>query len=228
MERIDIIELIGKDFLTSNIENGEFSYEKALKAIGKNYLDYLDKDCDIKHKNLDLRFSNDRLSIIIETKTDISKNLKKNLKQLQSYLNMEKALTNNKIIAILASTNNELIRVYYGSDFSISEDDLQAEEINIKSFFEYEDIYFGVKNNKLEIIKNTYKLNELLHKYGIKERIRSQFVGTCLLALKHGLVYSLPKDSEEVVEENGVKYNKVIRKETIKNSQIRSGIKDIL
>jgi len=40
MERIDIIELIGKDFLTSNIENGEFSYEKALKAIGKNYLDY--------------------------------------------------------------------------------------------------------------------------------------------------------------------------------------------
>ena len=28
------------------------------------------------------------------------------------------------------------------------------------------------------------KLNELLHKNGIKEEIRGQFVGTCLLALK--------------------------------------------
>ena len=228
MERIDIIGLIGKEFLTSNIENSEFSYEKALKAIGKNYLDYLDKDCAIKHKNLDLRFSNERLSILVETKADISKNLKKNLKQLQSYLNMERALTDNKVIAVLASTNNSLIRIYYGIDFSISEDDFQKEEIRLKSFLEYEDIYFGVKNNKLEIIKNTYKLNELLHKYGIKERIRSQFVGTCLLALKHGLVYSLPKDKEEVIKDNGVESKKVIRKETIKNSQIRTGIKDIL
>ena len=49
--------------------------------------------------------------------------------------------------------------------------------------------YFWHKNDKLKIIQNTYDLNELLHKYGIKEKIRSQFVGTCLLALKNGLIY---------------------------------------
>ena len=41
-------------------------------------------------------------------------------------------------------------------------------------------------------MQNTYKLNELLHKHGIKEKIRSQFVGTCLLSLKNGLEYSSP------------------------------------
>ena len=29
-------------------------------------------------------------------------------------------------------------------------------------------------NNKEEVMKNTYALNELLHKYGIQERLRSQ------------------------------------------------------
>ena len=32
--------------------------------------------------------------------------------------------------------------------------------------------------------KNTYELNETLHNYSIREGIRSQFVGTCLLSLK--------------------------------------------
>ena len=59
----------------------------------------------------------------------------------------------------------------------------------MKTFKEYENIFFGTKNDKLKIIQNTYDLNELLHKYGIKEKIRSQFVGTCLLALKNGLIY---------------------------------------
>ncbi len=55
--------------------------------------------------------------------------------------------------------------------------------------FEYIDVFFGTKNDKLVIIQSTYALNELLHGYGINEKIRSQFVGTCLLALKNGLVY---------------------------------------
>ena len=33
-------------------------------------------------------------------------------------------------------------------------------------------------------MKNTYDLNELLHKMDIDERLRSQFVGTTLLYLK--------------------------------------------
>ena len=38
-------------------------------------------------------------------------------------------------------------------------------------------------------MKNTYELNERLHEYGITEKIRGQFVGTCLLAIKNNLVY---------------------------------------
>ena len=36
MIRTDIINKMGREYLTSNIENGEFSYKKALSDIGKN------------------------------------------------------------------------------------------------------------------------------------------------------------------------------------------------
>ena len=39
------------------------------------------------------------------------------------------------------------------------------------------------------MLENTAELNRKLHDNGIKEKIRSQFVGTCLLALKNGLSY---------------------------------------
>lgn len=41
MIRTDIINKIGRKYLTSNIENEEFSYGKALQNIGKNYCAYL-------------------------------------------------------------------------------------------------------------------------------------------------------------------------------------------
>ena len=37
---------------------------------------------------------------------------------------------------------------------------------------------------KEAVMKNTYKLNEILHKVDIDEKTRSQFVGTALLYLK--------------------------------------------
>ena len=39
MIRADIISTIGRNYLVSNIENGEFSYVKALRSIGKNMRD---------------------------------------------------------------------------------------------------------------------------------------------------------------------------------------------
>jgi type I restriction-modification system DNA methylase subunit len=42
-----------------------------------------------------------------------------------------------------------------------------------------------IGNNKKKVTRATYKLNELLHKNDIDEDLRSQFVGTCLLALKN-------------------------------------------
>ena len=40
VKRNDIINHIGPNYLTTNIENDEFSYQKALKSIGKNIIDY--------------------------------------------------------------------------------------------------------------------------------------------------------------------------------------------
>ena len=40
MERFEIIDKIGSFFYSSNLENGEFSYSKGLKSIGKSISDY--------------------------------------------------------------------------------------------------------------------------------------------------------------------------------------------
>lgn len=190
MIRSDIISKIGRKFLQSNIENEEFSYKKALSEIGKKIEDYTDASEGKIHQYLDIRFSNEKISILVETKDNFDKWNKKEIeKQLQDYVNYEKALTGNKIIAIIANTNDDRIRVWYGDNIIINMDTYQKDERKIKSFKEYENIYFSNTNDKLKVIQNTYDLNELLHKYGINEKIRSQFVGTCLLALKNGIKY---------------------------------------
>ncbi|NCA80968.1 MAG: SAM-dependent DNA methyltransferase, partial [Sphingobacteriia bacterium] len=97
--------------------------------------------------------------------------------------------TENKVVAILAATLTDEIRVWLDNSGIIDDEHESNGERVIRPFGEYEDGFFGTKNDKLVIIQNTYALNELLHGYGINEKIRSQFVGTCLLALKNGLVY---------------------------------------
>ena len=190
MIRADIISVVGRAYLTSNIENGEFSYKKALNDIGKKIEDYIDPRSKKIHQFLDLRFVNDRISVLVETKDNFDKWSKEEIEsQLQSYVNYERELNNNKIIAILANTTDDRIRVWYGENIIIDLDNYKIDERKIKTFKEYQSIYFANKNDKLKIIQNTYDLNELLHKYGVREKIRSQFVGTCLLALKNGLSY---------------------------------------
>ena len=51
MIRTDIITIIGRQYLTSNIENEEFSYGKALKTIGKDYTQYLSDDAKRVYKD---------------------------------------------------------------------------------------------------------------------------------------------------------------------------------
>ncbi len=190
MIRTDIITTIGRQYLTSNIENEEFSYGKALKAIGKDYTQYLSDDAKRMYKDLDIRFASKKLSVLVETKQSLTgKDLNDGIIQLQNYINFEHEFSDNQVVAILASTNNDKIYVWYDIAENISLDNYVKEERKIKTFKEYENIFFGTKNDKLKVIQNTYDLNELLHKYGIGEKIRSQFVGTCLLALKNGLNY---------------------------------------
>ena len=206
MKRADIIMTVGRDFLTDNIENGEFSYEKALKEIGKDYLSFLALDASRRYKNLDLRFANDRVTMLIETKTKLVKgNVTKDIQQLQQYVTYEKQLTANKVVAILAATQTDEIRVWLDDSGVIDDEHENKSERVIRPFTDYVDVFFGAKNDKRTIVENTYALNELLHGYGINEKIRSQFVGTCLLALKNGLKY-----------------------EGLSTKQIRAGIEEIL
>jgi len=205
MRRTDIIETVGREFLTENIENGEFSYLKALKDIGKQMSDFLISGASRKYQNIDLRFANDKITILIETKTKLIKsNEASDIEQLQQYVAYEKQLTSNKVIAILSATQTDEIRVWF-DDSGIIDDKHESRERVIRPFGEYIDIFFGAKNDKKTIVENTYALNELLHGYGINEKIRSQFVGTCLLSLKNGLKY-----------------------EGLSTKQIRAGIEEIL
>lgn len=189
MIRADIISLVGRDFLTSNIENDEYSYQKGLSSIGKNYKDYLLPNAQRVYKDVDLRFVYEKLTILIETKQKLEKSKEKdNIEQLQQYVIYEKELTGNTVVAILYGTIDEQIHVWKNAnDIQNCEED--KKERVIHSLQEYRDMLFSVRNDKLEIVKNTYALNEILHKFGINEKIRSQFVGTCLLSLKNGLVY---------------------------------------
>lgn len=186
MKRINIIDKIGKKYLTSNIENDEFSYQKALKEIGKDISTLQKNTFKRKYKNLDIRFENKGLSILVETKTRYSEN---DFEQLEAYVSYEKELSNNKIIAILANTRNDNFLIWTDNSGIISSKNNNSKERKIQNFDYYYDMFFGTKNNRLKLIQNTYSLNELLHKYGIEEKIRSQFVGTCLLSLKNGLTF---------------------------------------
>ena len=135
MIRTDIITTVGRKYLTSNIENEEFSYGKALKEIGKNYTDYLSDDAKRTYKDLDIRFANDKLSILIETKQNLSeKDLKDGIIQLQNYINFEKQLSNNQVIAILASTNQDKIYVWYDIATRITIENYQKIEKKLKTF----------------------------------------------------------------------------------------------
>ncbi|MBE6323145.1 MAG: SAM-dependent DNA methyltransferase [Bacteroidales bacterium] len=174
MQRIEMIDCVGREYQSSNLENGEFSYAKALEENISG------------HKFLDIRFydKNEKVAVLIETKQSFKP---KDKKQLFDYVALEQRLsTKTKIIAILANTNDDKIKVWKITNGDVEE----LDDRKLKSFAEYVD-YFKPKNvnDKTAVLENTSKLNRLLHDNGIAEKLRSQFVGTCLLALKNGLNY---------------------------------------
>ena len=188
--RLDIIDTIGREYLTSNIENGEFSYQQIIdeKITG--------------HYKLDLRFCDTKNKLVVLVETKKRYNIKKDKEQLFSYVSLEQRIfPENKIIAILANTSNSNIKVW-----KIGEYEEELDDTKLKSISEYIE-YFKQRNinDRTTVLENTAKLNRMLHDNGVPEGLRSQFVGTCLLALKEGLVY------------NG-----------LTTAQINAGVKDIL
>ena len=114
--------------------------------------------------------------------------------QLQDYVRYEKAYSGKKIVAILAETDGNEIWVWHGQSVII-DDGHKSDETVLRTFEEYEDLCFGKVNDKIKVVDSIKILNEKLHSDGINEKLRSQFVGTCLLALKNGLVYKNVKET---------------------------------
>lgn len=190
VNRFDIIQKIGNKYHIGNTEAGEFSYVKALATIGKDIKDYQKGDTQQNHQFLDIRFENDRLAILVECKNKFSKWKKEKIqKQLQDYVRYEKAYSDKKIVAILAETDGDDVWVWYGQSVIIDDEHKKSDESIIKSFEEYENLCFGKVNDKIKVVDSIKILNEKLHSDGVNEKLRSQFVGTCLLALKNGLTY---------------------------------------
>ena len=177
MQRHDMIERIGSSYLTSNIEAGEYSYvgEAGSKAKLEQYLGRA-----VKHFKLDIRFEDEDFVVLVETKQNF---VEADIEQLKEYLEEERVLhSDKKIICILANTKNDKIKVWKSfiddSHFLKDETVLETME-HYKSLF-----YLNKQNDRERVLKNTYALNELLHKKDIAEVLRSQFVGTVLLHIK--------------------------------------------
>lgn len=177
MIRHEMIETIGKEFLTSNIEAGEYSYvqEAGSKAELESKVGH-----SVSHFKLDIRFEKDDTVILIETKQDF---VDSDEDQLREYLEEECALhPEKKVICILANTINDKIRVWKSF---IDEQHLLKDEVVLDHMEHYVKLFRISKSNDREtVLKNTYSLNELLHRKDIDENLRSQFVGTSLLYIK--------------------------------------------
>lgn len=193
MLRHDMVETVGKEFLTSNIEAGEYSYVKA--AGGKSELE-TKVGHPVNHFKLDIRFEMDDIVVLIETKQNFVEN---DEQQLKEYLEEERAVhLSKKVICILANTNNDKIKVWKSF---VDNQHILREEVVLDRMTHYANLFKVNKTNEREVVlKNTYLLNGLLHMKNIDESLRSQFVGTSLLYIK------------DIIRKKGIV---VITKETI-------------
>lgn len=177
MDRTAIINTIGINYHTPNIEGGEYSYVQEAgskanleKAMGRT----------VEHYKLDIRFESGDVVVLVETKQNFTS---RDEKQLDEYLQEERVLHyGKKIIAILANTNNDKIKVWKSI---VDDEHVLADETVLDRMEHYVKLFdVNKQNDREKVLKNTYDLNELLHKMDIKEDVRSQFVGTTLLYIK--------------------------------------------
>lgn len=175
INRVDIIDIIGKKYLSSNIENDEYSYQQ-------DFDEHIDG-----HVKLDIRFYDEERDVAVLVETKNKKFQRKDEKQLFDYVDLEKRLSSQtKIVAVLAGTHDGSLCVW-----KIENEEVEKVMDNqLKSFDEYAS-YFQKQNinDKTKVLENTSTLNRKLHDNGITAGLRSQFVGTCLLALKEGFKY---------------------------------------
>ncbi|VEH01967.1 Restriction enzyme BgcI subunit alpha [Slackia heliotrinireducens] len=184
MNRQQIVETIGAQYHRHNIEEDEWSYAKDAGTLGAltEKLGYRPA-----HYKLDRRFTDvddtGSYAVLVETKQSF---VDSDAEQLATYVEEEYALhRGTKVIAILANTNDDRIRVWKSE---VDDEHLLPEETVLDCMEHYKRLFsIDHQNDREKVMRNTYALNELLHRKDIDEKNRSQFVGTCLLFVKHDI-----------------------------------------
>lgn len=125
----------------------------------------------------------------------------------------EKQYSGNVVVGILANTTDNDVLMYVDK---VSNDCLLRFDKIVSMEELCDELFPAVKNSKEDVIIATYRLNEILHSFGIIEKIRGQFVGTCLLALKNDLEYEnskkQPKETSVVISEIKAILNRLLNK----------------
>lgn len=182
MNRHKIVETVGAEYHQSNIEGGEWSYAK--DAGGLTTLAKKLGGERPEHYKLDIRFIDEddtgKYAILIETKQSCKDS---DAAQLAAYVEEEYALhRGTKLIAILANINDDKIKVWKSE---VDDEHFLPSETVLDTMEHYKKLFsVDRQNDREKVMRNTYALNEMLHKKDIDERNRSQFVGTCLLFVK--------------------------------------------
>lgn len=182
MNRHNMVETVGVEYHQSNIEGGEWSYAKDAGDLA-TLTEKLGGERP-EHYKLDIRFTDEddtgKYAVLIETKQNFKDS---DAAQLSDYVDEEYALhRGTKVIAILANTNDDKIKVWKSE---VDDEHLLYDETVLDSMAHYKKLFSVERQNDREkVMRNTYALNELLHKKDIDEKNRSQFVGTSLLFIK--------------------------------------------
>lgn len=222
MNRHNMVETVGSQYHQSNIEGGEWSYVKDAGDMA-SLVAKLGGETP-EHFKLDIRFTDKddtgEYAVLIETKQNFKD---EDAKQLDDYVREEYALRPDiKLIAILANTNDDRIRVWKSK---VDDEHLLSDETVLDGMEHYKKL-FSIKrqNDREKVMRNTYALNELLHRKDIDEKTRSQFVGTCLLYIKD----EVDKYGHGGRIDDKMKKRLLERWQTFSPNQIRSAIGDVL
>ena len=169
-------KFIGEKYITSNIENNEYSYQKKYrnnkkftreeiaKILGKEKTDKL-------NINVDRRFFNNGVAILVEKKQ--GQNINKFKKQIENYEKLERAIGTRHVVGILYDIET--------GDFICT---THPEEVSFQSMKHYEGL-FEYKVQKDEVYSVVQSINNKLHKLGVSNLVsRMMFTGLSLVALR--------------------------------------------
>lgn len=182
------------------LENGKFKYHKANhEEDGWNYLPQINEMVKegkltkeklesfrnrftgaLNHK-LDLRFTDGYVSVLVEVKRDFDSCWNEAVEQLKNYVEQEKLITNNdQIIAILANENNQRIVVWKGA---VQPSCCLKGETYLRSFSEYQKMFYGRINDPYKVERCAYELNEMFEAFGVETAYRADIASGCIRSL---------------------------------------------